>query len=173
MKPGLTKKFHFPWTGPFQITKKISDLNFEIADQNSKKQVVHVNRLKKAYNFDSWKSKQNQKPRKNPTKHLNEDGENEVQVRSFPLKRDTPILEGFEPRTPPNQIPSTPESVSPATNTSRSERLDPTYEPAPTPRSRRELRTARPEPGYRHSTPAYLKRQSLLNQHRTLPLLLT
>jgi len=89
MKPGLTKKFHFPWTGPFQITKKISDLNFEIADQNSKKQVVHVNRLKKAYNFDSWKSKQNQKPtkkpRKNPTKHLNEDAENEVQVRSFPL----------------------------------------------------------------------------------------
>jgi len=120
-KPGLTKKFHLPWTGPFQITKKISDLNFEIADQNGKRQVVHVNRLKKAYSFDSWKSKQNQrpakKPRKSPTKHLNEDAENEVQIRSFPLQRNAQAPEGFEPRTPPNQVPNTPETVSPVTNT--------------------------------------------------------
>ena len=149
-KPGLTKKFHLPWTGPFQITKKISDLNFEIADQNGKRQVVHVNRLKKAYSFDSWKSKQNQrpakKPRKSPTKHLNEDTENEVQIRSFPLQRNAQVLEGFEPRTLPNQVPSTLKSVSPVANTPCSERLDPTYEPAPTPRSRRELGTTRPEP---------------------------
>jgi hypothetical protein len=149
-KPGLTKKSHLPWTRPFQITKKISDLNFEIADQNGKKQVFHVNRLKKAYNFDSWKFKQNQKPTKKPrnipTKNLNEDAENEVQIRSLPLQRNAPVPEGLEPRTPPNHVSSTPKTVSPVTITPRSERLDPTYEPAPTPRSRRELRTARPEP---------------------------
>jgi len=49
-KPGLTRKFHKPWTGPFKIVKKISDLNYRIVDQNGKLQVVHVNRLKRAYN---------------------------------------------------------------------------------------------------------------------------
>jgi hypothetical protein len=46
IKPGLTKKFQFPWSGPFEITRMISDLNYEVADQNVKRQIVHVNRLK-------------------------------------------------------------------------------------------------------------------------------
>jgi hypothetical protein len=46
LKLGLTKKFHFPWSGPFEITRKISDLNYEVADQNGKRQIVHVNRIK-------------------------------------------------------------------------------------------------------------------------------
>jgi len=48
-KPGLTQKFRNPWKGPYQITKNISNLNYEIADQRNKKSVVHQNRLKKAY----------------------------------------------------------------------------------------------------------------------------
>jgi len=47
-KPGLTRKFRKPWKGPYQITKKISDLNYELVDQRNMKSVVHVNRLKKA-----------------------------------------------------------------------------------------------------------------------------
>jgi len=31
-KPGLTRKFHKPWKGPFKIVKKISDLNYRIVD---------------------------------------------------------------------------------------------------------------------------------------------
>ena len=31
MKPGLCRKFHKPWTGPYKITAKLSDLNYEIA----------------------------------------------------------------------------------------------------------------------------------------------
>jgi len=43
-KPGLYKKFPFYWTGPYQITGKLSDLNYEILGGNDKKFVVHVNR---------------------------------------------------------------------------------------------------------------------------------
>jgi len=34
MKPGLSRKFRKPWTGLYKITKKISDVNYEIIDQN-------------------------------------------------------------------------------------------------------------------------------------------
>jgi hypothetical protein len=29
-KPGLSKKFHFYWTCPYQTTGKLSDLNYEV-----------------------------------------------------------------------------------------------------------------------------------------------
>jgi len=47
LKPGLTRKFAKPWIGPCQITKKISELNYEIVDLKGKYQVVQINRLKK------------------------------------------------------------------------------------------------------------------------------
>jgi hypothetical protein len=45
-KPGTSRKFPFPWKGPFEILAKLSDLNYEIAGYNNKKMVVYVNRLK-------------------------------------------------------------------------------------------------------------------------------
>jgi hypothetical protein len=60
-KPGITKKFARKRAGPFQVTKKISDLNYEIISQKDKKHLVHINRLKKAYNQNIWKPKQNKK----------------------------------------------------------------------------------------------------------------
>ena len=43
-KPG---KYNMKWSGPFEVTKKFNDLNYEIrAIKNNKKQVVHINRLK-------------------------------------------------------------------------------------------------------------------------------
>jgi hypothetical protein len=36
-KPGLTKKCYLPWSGPFALTRKISELNYEIADQNNRR----------------------------------------------------------------------------------------------------------------------------------------
>jgi hypothetical protein len=53
-KPGLTKKFYKPWQGPCQVTRKISGLNYEIADRSGKRQIVNINRFKRAYNFESW-----------------------------------------------------------------------------------------------------------------------
>jgi hypothetical protein len=58
LKPGLTRKFRRPWTGPYKITRKITEMNYEIVDQNDKKQLVHVNRLKRLYNQDLWEPTQ-------------------------------------------------------------------------------------------------------------------
>ena len=44
IKPGLSRKFYRPWAGPFKVTKRISDLNYEIIDQKGKKHIVHINR---------------------------------------------------------------------------------------------------------------------------------
>jgi hypothetical protein len=61
VKPGLTKKFLSPWNVPHKVTKRLSDLNYDIIGQNNKKQVVHINRLKKAYNQNLWKPEKEKK----------------------------------------------------------------------------------------------------------------
>jgi hypothetical protein len=46
MKPGRSRKFYRPWAGPFKVTKRISELNYEVIVQKGKQHVVHVNGLK-------------------------------------------------------------------------------------------------------------------------------
>jgi len=65
-KHGKCFKFHKYWTGPFQITAELSDLNYGIISMNNKTRVVHVNRLKIAYNPETWKPKQKTGKFKNP-----------------------------------------------------------------------------------------------------------
>jgi len=48
-KPGKRFNFHKFWTGPLKITVKLSDLNYEIIGTDHKKQTLHVNRVKMAY----------------------------------------------------------------------------------------------------------------------------
>ena len=46
---GVAPKFHEPWTGPYKVEKRISDVTYEISDAVKKtKKVVHFDRLKKA-----------------------------------------------------------------------------------------------------------------------------
>ena len=49
LEKGVAHKFHEPWTGPMKISKKISDVTYEVHDlsKNSKK-IVHFDRLRKA-----------------------------------------------------------------------------------------------------------------------------
>jgi len=70
LKPGLTWKFAKPWIGPCQITKKISELNYEIVDEKGRRQVVHINRLKKSFNPELWNPKPRQKPERNAPRRL-------------------------------------------------------------------------------------------------------
>ena len=46
--PGQSKKLHHPWSGPFQIVKRLSDATYRIADTSAKRQrhIVHFDRLK-------------------------------------------------------------------------------------------------------------------------------
>jgi hypothetical protein len=53
-KVGVSAKFRRPWVGPWQITEKRSRLNYVITDQRGKQVVVHVKRLKGAYDHVNW-----------------------------------------------------------------------------------------------------------------------
>jgi hypothetical protein len=71
MKPGLSRKFNKPWSDPHKITRVVTHLNYEIVDQNNKKQTVHVNRLKLAYDSEAWKPKAERKTVKKLRKKSN------------------------------------------------------------------------------------------------------
>ena len=151
MKPGRSKKFHFPWSGPFKITAKISDLNYEILDHGNRKRIVHVNRLKGAHCSDTREAKPSRKresTRRNvPTRtEREEEGEGEIRIGPFPLRQPAQQEDELEPEIPPNQILDTPGTNDQRVDTPYSEHRDPTYSPATTPRSRRALQPTREEP---------------------------
>jgi len=88
IKPGLSKKFCKKWTGPYKVVTSLSDLNYKIVDQQNKKLLVHVNRLKPNYSPQTWKPKLKQKDVKNlPKKPL--------QVKKKKSKKMNTVLEGF------------------------------------------------------------------------------
>ena len=61
MKPGRSRVFYKACEGLFEVPQRICVLNNEIIDQKDKKQVLHINRLKKADNLDLCKFKAKQK----------------------------------------------------------------------------------------------------------------
>ena len=65
----------------FKVTKRISELNYEIIEQKDKKHVVHFNRLKIADNPELWKLKAKQKSeKKQPRTQAEETSEGEDKV---------------------------------------------------------------------------------------------
>ena len=49
VEKGVAPKFHEPWTGPYKVTKRLSDITYEIHDEaKNKTKIVHFDRLKKA-----------------------------------------------------------------------------------------------------------------------------
>jgi len=141
-KPGLTRKFHRPWAGPFKVIKKISDLNYKIVDQNNKQQVVHVNRMKRAYNSEVWKPKFEPRTKKRwqreSKKPAKQDEEEEFKFNPFPL-----VMTDDSPSTPEREPPplQTPETTQSDVHTPCSELKDPSYHPSKTPKSRQEFQS--------------------------------
>jgi hypothetical protein len=75
-------KFRKFWAGPYKITGRLSDLNYKIVDIKGKELVVHVNRLKKAFNQDIWRPKTGtDKARKMRTRAEEEEDEEVIQSR--------------------------------------------------------------------------------------------
>ena len=106
IKPGLSKKFK-KWTGPYKVVTRLSDLNYEIVDQQNKK-LVHVNRLKANHNPKTWKPKLKQKgtkklPKKPTSYQEEEKQEDEHYLGRFPLR----IENQLQKRTTPDQNPNT------------------------------------------------------------------
>ena len=85
IKPELTRKFSKLWQGPYKVTKKLSELNYEIIGQYSKKRVVHVNRLNRAYSSEQRMPKSERKPtrklQRKTTQNYSESEDSEYQVR--------------------------------------------------------------------------------------------
>jgi len=150
MKPGRSRKFYRPWAGPFKVIKSISELNYEIIDQKGKKQVVHINRLKIADNFELWKPKAKQNSEKNlPRTEAEETSEAEDSVwkpRSLPLACADCTANNGERENPPGQSP-----IHPITDTPTTDTCDPTYHHSDSPRSRRELQSTRNKPAVTRS----------------------
>jgi len=151
MKAGLTRKFKKFWSGPYQVITKISELNYEIVSQDNRKQIVHINRLKKCYNQSLWKPWQNQKTLKKPPKQKTkrrDSGEGEEEgftVGPFPLVTDDTTPE-HECTTPPISILDTPDMDRRTLDTPSPSKDDPSYCLLDTPRSRHELQTTCEEP---------------------------
>ena len=119
-------------------------------DQNNKKQTVHVNRLKPAYDSEAWKPKAERKTVKKLRKKSNlrseEEEEDETKFGPHPLFEARQPEFRTERQVPLDQTPITPEAVSPITDTPTFESKDPTYPPPQTPRSRRAMQNPRIQP---------------------------
>jgi hypothetical protein len=117
---------------------------------DNKRQIVHVNRLKRAHNIDAWRPKQGQtEPKKGGKKGKTQrrgEEEEEIKMGSIPMLRVRPAEAVVEQSTPAVPVMDTPDMGRIQTDTPLSERRDPSYEPPETPRSRRELQTTRPDP---------------------------
>jgi len=133
---------------PLSITKKISELNYEIMDLKGKRQVVHVNRLKKSFNPEVWKPKPRQKPERNAprrlAKHQKANGNSQDYFKIGPYPQNSKARTEHESLV--DHSPDTPDLTQQTTDTPISDRNDPKYHPPNTPLSRRELQTSRTHP---------------------------
>ena len=78
LKEGFSRKFAYPWKGPYRIVQQMSEVNFKIKEiGGSKCEVVHMNRLKlvPAGNLAPEEERMASKARKNETNGLKEKGD--------------------------------------------------------------------------------------------------
>jgi hypothetical protein len=116
MKSGLSKKLKKSWSGPYQITRAVTQLNYEIIDKNNKKRIVHVNRIKPAYNSETWKPEAKPKVKREHHKKSKvrfeeeEEEEEEAKIGMNPEVR-------MEPDCLTDHCFDTPETVTQVTDT--------------------------------------------------------
>ena len=152
VKAGVSAKFRRPWTGPWRVTARKSRLNYEVMNQQGKRVVVHVNRLKRAYNPVDWKEPKKGKLGKEVRPKRPQPGEEEAQEVSSPgpILSRVPQVENRQPehRSPhrDRQVLDTPTPGPSLQEAPSDHRIDPTYAPSDTPRSRREMGATRETP---------------------------
>jgi len=150
IKVGLSAKFRQPWTGPWRITARISHLNYTLVNERGREVTVHVNRIKPCYKVPDWPAEANP-PKKVQPKRRREPEEEEPEVLSpGPIPSHAPLVENRQPvrGSPPrdNRFLDTPIPGTPPREAPSNHRVDPTYAPSDTPRSRRELCSNRDDP---------------------------
>ena len=109
---GDSRKLHRPWTGPYKVLKKLSEVNYRIQHlQNYKKRVVHFDRLKP---YSSQASAGNT-PRRNTTTNIPPVEPNGLTAHAT----DGFQLELVEDVEQPPPSPSTPDSSTQPTPTAQ------------------------------------------------------
>ena len=152
VKAGVSVKFRRPWIGPRRVTVRKSWLNYEIMNQQGKRIVVHVNRLKRAYQPLEWQGpKKGKAVEKVRPKRRQPEEEEEQEVSSpGPILSRSPLVENRQPEPPSpvrdRQVLDTPNLGPSPQEAPSNHRVDPTYAPSDTPRSRRELGATRETP---------------------------
>jgi hypothetical protein len=155
IKRGQCKKFRKFWSGPYKATEKLSELNYRIESQQGKEYVVHVNRLKRAYNQDVWKpnSRKNRGVKRSArkSKEEREAGSEDEDTNILPPREIvvTPQLEDSQTDLDMQDLQQTVGTYAGAespVDDPNSAPDDSIYMPPDTPRSRRELGTTRLDP---------------------------
>jgi hypothetical protein len=127
------------------VNKKLSELNYEIVDRNSKNQVMHINHMKKACKDSQWETNTKEKVGKKRcgkrTKLINDDEQELLLVYPL-LKCPETVTARSKPRTQQSEAP---EGSSPDFSPN-DDRMDPTFQPGDTPRTRHEIQPSREEP---------------------------
>jgi hypothetical protein len=151
LKHVLSKKFAKPWSVLWQITK-ISDLNYKIVDKKGRRQVVHVNRLEKAYNLELWKRNGKKESEKNAPnrvmrpRHEKKDSQAEFKIGPYQLvnQQSPEVRNEHEPQA--DHSPDLPTLSQTPVETPIPDRIHADYCPSESPISRRELQTFRTQP---------------------------
>jgi hypothetical protein len=146
-KRGQSSKFQFPWTVPYRILAKLSDLHYRIANTQGREFTVHVNWLKRAYNQYTWE-KTREKGSVRKTRGRRQPNPEEKQEIRAPGPITVPRVGNGPPtpQTPNRYSPRRLDTPSALQTDPGSERTDPEYVPPDTHRSRRELSTSRFQP---------------------------
>jgi hypothetical protein len=151
-KRGQCSKFLTPWAGPYKVVARLSKLDYHVMNLQAKEFVVHIKRLKRAYNQGIWKAKGKQSCyRKQQTRRQESDEDGTAVLAPGPITIPAPQVDNQQPDpVTPNRSPlrllDTPATEPRSLDDPGSHRIDPNYVPPSTPRSRRELRTTRPQP---------------------------
>ena len=121
-------------------------------DEKDRRQVVHMNRLKKSFNPELCNPKPRQKPERNAPRSLakpqnaNGNSQDDFKIRPYPLVCPQTSEARTEHEPLVDHSPDTPDLTQQPIDTPISERNDPSYRPPSTPLSRRELQTSRTHP---------------------------
>ena len=135
----------------FYAENQLLKRNYEIISKDNRKQIVHINRIKRCYNQSLWNPKISPEtsksfPKREAKRRASSAGEGEqFRVGRFPLRiADDPTPEN-ECTTPQSANLDTPATGGRTIDTPSSSKDDPRYSPLETPRSRRELQSTRAE----------------------------
>ena len=108
---GKSKKFRSRWRGPYLITRRLSDLNYQIQMKPGKCVVVNVNRLKRCHNPPRRKRDKKENVT-NPKREQSADEWDSSDGEPLNLLGQRRLIPSSQVRTPDDEDTGTPEETA-------------------------------------------------------------